>query len=50
MKNETQRNIIYIINRITHPQVISLGCEAANILMNEEDYTNDQAGKYFIFF
>ena len=50
MKNETQRNIIYIINRITHPQVISYGCEAANILMNKGDKTNDQAGKYIIFY
>ena len=38
------------MNRITHPQVILYGCEAANILMNQEDKTNDQTGKYFIFF
>ena len=47
VKNETQRNIIYIINRITNPQVISLGCSVVSILMMHEDYTNDQAGKCF---
>ena len=37
LKNETQRNIIYIINRITHPLVILIGIERTDMLMNEED-------------
>ena len=41
LKNETQRNIIYIINRITHPLVILMGIEVANVLMTKKDSTND---------